>query len=719
MHKLHYKTGIAAAIALAAQGALTPQYAVGANTLEEVIVTARKKDESLQDVSAALSVVGSTRLLENNIVDVRDLQNVVPNLTVGEAVGMMKINMRGLSNSTTTRNEDSEVVMHVDGAVISRMEAQSLAFFDLERVEVLRGPQGTLYGRNSTGGTINLITAKPTEELSGYINATVGNYNLTRVEGAIAGPLTDRTRGRLAIQKVSRDGYGRNIADGNDYNDDNRWAARAHLQFLINDDIDFLLTGEYASQNDSSGHLSYLGQRYDDDPAPAPGTASSPTSRDGSFSVQPQMERETFAFTGTLNWNLSENLSLRSITNYRDLDFFQWTDLDVTTVNFVDTGLPMKSEQVSQELQLTYQNDNLYVMGGLFYFKETFSGRTDVFIRPSSLLFQFVGDSETEALSPFWNARYDLNDSFTLRAGGRLNDEDRDIRNASGANGNLVQSVVATDSKSFSEYTGEYGIDYRFNENTLLYYTFSQGFRSGAALLMQVDSPIIDPTTVDNHEIGIKYSSDDGRFIFNLAAFDATVEDLQRSQATTLVDENGNTVGAGLRINNINELDTSGVEVDMQWSPVDQLLINLNFANITAEFQDFVTDDPLIRGDDFIQVAGNTPRLTPEWKGNLRVAYDFLDIFGGSLTARMDVSYVGKQYFDEFNRAPFVENGYSLLAGGLTYRPASENWWVSLWGNNLTAEDAIYDTNFSALGGIRNKFLVNPRTFGITANFSF
>lgn len=705
--------------ALATQGVVVPQYASGATGLEEVIVTARKRDESLQDVSAAISVVSSKRLLESNIVDVRDLQNIVPSINVGEAVGILKINMRGLSNSTVTRNEDSEVVLHVDGTVISRMEAQGMAFFDLERVEVLRGPQGTLYGRNSTGGTVNLITGKPTEELSGYINSTIGNYNLFKVDGAIAGPISDKVRGRLALQKISRDGYGENIADGNDYNDDNRWAARAHLQFLTSENTELLLTGEYAKQNDSSGHLSYLGPRYDGVPAPGAGGFSDPESRDGSFSVQPQMERETYALTATFDWAINESLDFKSITNYRKLDFFQWTDLDVSTVSYVDTGLPMKDDQYSQELHLVYQGDDLYLMGGLFYYKEEFSGRTDVFIRPSSLLFQFKGESETEAVSPFWNAKYNVGDKITLRAGGRLNDERRKIVNFSGTNGNLIQSDIATDKKSFSEYTGEYGVDYQLTDNTLFYYTFSQGYRSGAALVMQVDSPIIDPTTVDNHEIGLKYQSGDGRLILNVAAFDATVNDLQRSQSTTLVDEEGNTVGSGLRINNINELETYGVELEAKWSPIDRLTMDLSVTHISAEFQDFVTDDPLLPGDEFIQVAGNTPRLTPEWKGNLHVEYDFPVSDQATLTARLDVNYIGKQYFDEFNREPFVEDSYTLIDAGLTYSSLSQPWSLTLWGKNLTDQDKLYDTNYSSLGGIRNKMLIAPRTYGVTASYQF
>jgi iron complex outermembrane receptor protein len=695
--------------------------------IEEVVVTARKREETLQGISAAVSVVDADRLKEKSINDIRDLQTIVPNLNVGEAVGILKLNMRALSNSTVVRGEDSEVVMHEDGAVISRLEAQGTAFFDLERIEVLRGPQGTLYGRNSTGGTINLITAKPTEELSGYFNATVGNHNLNKFEGAVAGPLSDSILGRVALQTINRDGYGRNItagAGGDDFNDDKRWAARAHLQFNFSDDVQFLLTGEYTDQNDSSGHLTFLDTLYEGvDPPYGSDGFSDPTSRDGSFSTQPQMDRRTRSVTGTLDWQINDALFLRSITNYRDLKFFNWSDLDVSSNPYVDVGLPMDDDQISEELQLIYDTDKLHAMLGLFYYKEEFEGTTDVYLRfANSTLFQFVGSSKTEALSPFWNATYDFNDMFTIRAGGRLNDEDREFNNSSFLAGSMLAHLE--DKKSFSKYTGEYGIDFHFSDNALVYYTFAQGFRSGATLVMQVDSLIIDPTTVDSNEIGLKFETENRRMTANIAIFDAKVKDLQRSQATQVLDDAGNPIGAALRVNNINDMDTSGVEAELSWTPVDPLRLNLSVAYVEAEFKDFLTVDPFVQvpagqPPEFVQVAGNTPRMTPEWRGNLHGQYDFALGNAAVLTAGLDLSYVDKQYFDEFNREPFVESSYTLVDATLTYRPASDKWSVTLWGKNLSDEDKLYDANFSVFGQIKNKFLIPPLTFGVTASVNF
>lgn len=695
-----------------------PQVLAQTSVIEEVIVTARKREETLQDISAAVSVVDSSRLQQNVVNDVRDLQTIVPNITVGETIGIMKVNIRGLGNSTVTRAEDSEVVLHVDGAVVSRMETQSMTFFDLDRIEVLRGPQGTLYGRNSTGGTINLVTAKPTEEFEGYVNLNVGNYDFLKAETALSGPLTDHILARVALQSTQRGGYAKNINTGNEIQDDERWAGRLHLQFNISDDVQFLLSGEYATQDDASGHFTFLGPLFDNVTPPGAGGFSDPSTRDGSFSFDPQMEKETWSVTGTLDWSLNDNYTVRNILNYRELDFFVGQDLDHSSVsNVTAVGLPADDEQYSEELQLLYEGENLHAIAGLYYFREKYGGSTNIGRTPTSeTFFTLLGDSDTEVWAPFFNVTYDLNDRFAIRVGGRYNNETREITNDSVLNGNLIttDNDIADDKRSASKYTGEYGIDFHISDNNMLYYTFSQGFRSGAGLVFQSNSPIIDPTTVDNHEIGWKVQSSDGRFSAALAIFDATINDLQRTQAS--LNPNGT---LNTRVNNINEMDTQGVELDLSWAATDRFRLSAAVAYLEAEFKDFLTDDPLVFGSEIVQVAGNTPNLAPDWKGNLHGEYDFSLANNALLTASGDISYIGEQFFDEFNREPFVEESYTLVDASLTYRPSAGNWSVALWGKNLGDEKKLADTNFSAFGGVRTELYIPPLTWGVSVNVNF
>ena len=239
----------------AAAGVVPPAFAA---ELEEIIVTAQKRDQSLQEVTAAVTALSSERLESAHVNNIEDLQLIVPSMYFGNDFNMAKLTIRGVGSNTSTTGSETGVALHVDGAVVARAEAQLTSLFDLDRVEVLRGPQGSLYGRNAVGGSINLITAKPTEEFSGYGRLSYGDYNYINFEGALAGPLgSDRVLGRIAVKSEDRDGFGENPVTGNDVDDLDRKMARAHLQFNLSDDFDILLSGEYYDQNDRSRALKF------------------------------------------------------------------------------------------------------------------------------------------------------------------------------------------------------------------------------------------------------------------------------------------------------------------------------------------------------------------------------------------------------------------------------------------------------------------------------
>lgn len=710
----------AAASAQTQETAATPQASEAATAGDDIIVTARKREESLQDTSMALSVVDDTLLDRKQISDVTGLQGVVPTITIGETVGLLKINVRGLGNSTNTRSEDSDVVLHVDGTVVSRMEAQAMAFFDLERVEVLRGPQGTLYGRNSTGGTINLVTKKPTSTFEGYASATLGNYNLIKMDTAVSGPITDTISARLALTSTDRGGFGKNIQTGNDIEDQKRYAGRLHVRFQPSDRVDFLLTGEYAKQDDASGFFGFLAPLFPPPFVPrGAGGFSDPNSRDVASNFDPQLERETWSVTGNLTVELTDAIKVRNIINYRELDFFLAQDLDTSTVSTASyVSIPLHDEQFSEEFQVIYESDRLNAIAGLFYFKETFGGTTNIGTGPNTGIFlRLVGQSKTEAIAPFFNIAYDLSDAFTLRVGGRYNTEKRSIVNDTILNGNRIttDNDVSDDRRRISAYTGEYGVDWNISDHAMVYYTFSQGFRSGAALIFQSNSPIIDPTRVENHEIGLKFESSDRRFYANVAAFKAKITDIQRTQASI----NPATGLLATRVNNVDELKTKGVEVDAGWSPTADLKLRGSVAWLEAKFQNFVTDDPIIFGTLEQQVAGNTNSQAPEWKWSAGADYTIPFANGSKLTVSGDVSYQSKVFFDEFNRAPFVEDKYALVDASMTYYFANEQLSASVWGKNLTGQDRFADVSFSAFGQVISKQWIPPRTYGATVRYEF
>ena len=349
--------------------------------IEEVIVTAQRREQSLQDVGAAVSVVDAARLERQQIDTLEDLQMAVPSITLGNDFNMAKLFIRGVGANTSTTGSETGVAMHVDGAVISRAEAQLTSLFDLERVEVLRGPQGTLYGRNAVGGSVNLITRKPTAEFEGYARATLGNYDQLDVEAAFSGPLTNRVLGRLAVKTDSRSGFGVNPVTGRDVDDLNRQMARGHLQFLASDTVTWLLTGEIYTQRDASRALKFRAESYPDVPRLASpgggGYAAEP--RDLASEFDPESVSDTWAATSTLDWQLSDRLAFRNITNYREYDGYIQQDLDLSAVvsslatNGFNTSVQrrdVENEQISTEFQVNFDTDRVNAVFGLFYFEE-------------------------------------------------------------------------------------------------------------------------------------------------------------------------------------------------------------------------------------------------------------------------------------------------------------------------------------------------------------
>ena len=219
----------------------------------EIVVTAQKRAQSLSDVSLSVSAVSSDELANSNTSGIESLQNLVPSISFGNDFNFAKLFIRGIGLSSSLPGVDPSVALHVDGAVVSLAQAQLGSMFDLERVEVLRGPQGTLYGRNATGGAVNLITAKPSDTTQGYVRITLGGDDLNLVtEAAVGGPIIDGVRGRIAFRAVKRDGYGINEYTGSDIDNANQFSARGHLEFLPSENVNILLTGEYHREDDRS-----------------------------------------------------------------------------------------------------------------------------------------------------------------------------------------------------------------------------------------------------------------------------------------------------------------------------------------------------------------------------------------------------------------------------------------------------------------------------------
>lgn len=361
--------------------ATTEEATTGEAAPADIIVTASRRSQSIQDVSIAVTAVGSDRLVGNQVNNLQDLQTIVPAVNFGSDFNQAKIFIRGVGANTSTTGSSTGVALHVDGAYVARAEAQLTSLFDVERVEVLRGPQGTLYGRNAVGGSINIITAKPTRDFDGYARLSYGNYNALVGELAIGGPITPGIQFRVAGKTENRDGFGENPVSGKDVDDLNRRMIRGQLKFDVAPEVDLLLSSEYFRQDDSSGAVHYLRASFPGVARLAPlgvgGYATNP--RDLASEDQPGTSSKSLAFTGTLRIGLTDQLSLTNIANYREFKSSLFQDLDLSAVQngFTVNGQPstiqerrIDSKQYSNELQFTYATRFLNAVVGAYYFNE-------------------------------------------------------------------------------------------------------------------------------------------------------------------------------------------------------------------------------------------------------------------------------------------------------------------------------------------------------------
>lgn len=777
-----------------AQDAATPTEDV---TIEEVVVTAQKREQSLSDVAAAVTALTSDRLVTSQVAGIQDLQTIIPSVNFGSDFNQAKIFIRGVGANTSTTGNSTAVALHVDGAVVSRAEAQLTSLFDLERVEVLRGPQGTLYGRNATGGSINLITAKPTQELSGYARLTYGNYDALTTEAALAGGITDQLSARIAVKNEQRDGFGVNPVTGKDVDDLNRRMARAQLKYDFTDDVSLLVAGELFRQDDSSGAVHYLRASFPGVARLAPlgvgGYAVKP--RDLASEVQPGTQTDSKSWTATLKVGATDNLSFTNIANYRTFKTSLFQDLDLSAIQGPGTAAypttvqerRIDSEQYSNELQVNWSGDFLNVVGGLFYFHERQQPIDNVGFglrnglasniakyQGAGLLataYELCGyqpdtvgnsaliapkrvctksDLKTEAYAIFGQANLNLGRfsdqlaDWTLKLGGRYSKEDVDTLNRSvvilggGAGAvNANSGVSFTNSRKFSDFTPELGLQWQPSKDMMAYYTYSEGFKAGSGENAAFSTTIVDPEQIKNHEAGIKASFLDRRLSANLAAYHYKLGGAQLNKTIA-----GGPTGYTTIFQNAASTSADGVELELAARLARGVRMSGAVSYTDATFDNYLTLDPLnpaniaggtpynattnpdptafgAPGGGNIQLAGNRVRNTPDWAWNVHGEYDlpFSLLNDGYLTFLADVSGKSRVYFSEYERQIESAKGYTMVDASLQFTSGNDHLRVQLWAKNLTGTDRASSTFALATGRLLGVTYLQPRTYGLTVNY--
>jgi len=683
-------------------------HAATSQVIEEVLVTAEKRAGTVQETSIAITAYSSEELNLRGIEELEDLQFSAPNLVISHnsQSPVTYAYIRGIGSDQLVAGFDPGVAYHVDGIYVGQPSAMPGDMWDLERVEVLRGPQGTLYGRNTTGGSINVITKEPTEDLDVLADVTFGNYDRQRFRGVIGGGITDGIAGRLSFITDKDDGYQKNLT-GKDGDQTDYTSVRGKLKFELGDSADLVLT---AQRFDNKGRQS---QKRREPFAPvelAPGfvvdvyAGAIPNPSDPRKVAKDYPEKldlENDFYSAKLSWDIGA-AQLVSITGYIDNEWFQSTDIDMSNNPVQFQEWSMDTQQFTQELQLISTGDGpLEWIVGAFYFDEELS--TDYLFEDSSIAgFTFMngGDLDTESVAVYGQVAYDFrkNDGgpFRIVGGLRWTQDDKSIDEYQIIPQFGVNLAGPTD-KKWDKVSGKLGVDWFFSEAAMAYVNYSRGYKGGGFSIGQFDT--FDPEIVDSVEVGLKSQFWDQRAQVNVSAFYNDYQDLQVNFLVFTSFTTDNAAAATIQ----------GIEVESTFIPVDNLTLNATATWLDAEFDEY-------QFSPTIDLAGDTLNRAPEFTIALTTQYDWSLGERGSVTARADFYWQDEVYYRVQNIDRHREGAFSTLDLRLMWSSSDEQWVVDAFMKNVTDEDNQRGLTVSdGLSTGNNSFVTYfpPRTYGV------
>ncbi len=711
----------------AAQDAPTTEDAA---SVDEIIVTARRRDEALKDVPIAVTALSADRLEQTGAVDITVLQQQTPNATVQIARGSnttLISFIRGIGQQDPLWGFEPGVGLYIDDVYVARPQGAVLDVFDIERIEVLRGPQGTLYGRNTIGGAIKYVTKRMGNERDYWLRGEVGSYNERNVMGSLSVPLSDTLSVGVGAARYLRDGYGKNLTTGQEHYNKDVTAFRASVEWAPTDDLFFRLAYDRVEDGSAPRH----GHR--EVPSLTGGYLPPASVYDTQAGLLGEQRVETEGTSLTAEYSINDSLTFKSITAYRSGDTSTVIDFDETPLPTLDVPAIYSDDQFTQEFQLLFEGDRLSGVAGLYYLDGTSSGAFDTLAGNLGLAIAAAGSIDTKSYSAFADFSYDLTDRLHLSVGGRYTSDEKDAQvlrlfylgaTRTPYTGGAARPVFATRTNytandTFEKFTPRASVSYDFSDDMTGYASVSQGFKSGgwdmrgdAALVPQtVDG--YDPEEVTNYELGLKGSAFNRRLSFSSAVFYSDFSDMQ---ITTQQVATAPAVGIASVVDNVGQATIWGVELEGSAFLTDNLTANFSVGYLKNEFDEFIT---LITGTPVDISSTREPQNSPEWTGYLGLTWSG-DLRGGALRITPSVSYRSDYHLFDIPDPVLDQDGYALVDLSATWTDPSEKWEIGVFGRNLTDEEyrvgaynfpgATYNNSVSAFYG-------PPRT--ITARLTY
>jgi iron complex outermembrane receptor protein len=675
-----------------------------ASVLEEVVVTAQKREQNLQDVGVSITAYSGDQLDALGFNNSIDLVAHTPGLEANGFGGgaLSTFSIRGVGQNDFSANQEAPIAVYVDEAYISSNVATRFSIFDIERVEVLRGPQGTLFGRNSTGGLVHYITRNPSQESEGFIDLEIGEEGRQRIEGAIGGGISDTISGRLAFVYNEDDGLIQNkfnpsspaVRRTDDY------SIRGKLLIEPSDQLSVLFKAQYSDEDASPGGYSFgLQDGVETDFFGYSDADGNPYTVETDF--DPFQTTEINEFGMTVTWDIGE-ATLTSVTNYQDIESTYGEDADVTPNSLFHYTQAVQIDQVSQEVRINWEGDKHRSVVGIFYLNIEADLRVeesgDIFFGPGAI-FGIDALQNTKTYAIFAQTEFDLSDKLALTAGLRLNRDEKDYDLKSPDFGFTDYTSNIDD----DDYSAKIQLDYRPNDNWLVYGGVSRGIKSGGfnLPLTPVDGTPIeyDGETLTSFELGFKASLGDTTRL-NASVYYYDYEDYQAFN----IDPFFNTLLFNA------EAENTGAEIELIMNPVKGMDILLGVAYLDSEVTNLTDTASFPSGKEEAPMA---PELT--LNGLARYSWPAL---GGNLSVQGDFSWKDDHKFNLATSAPVLEDSYGIVNAKIGYATNDEAWTGSIFVKNITDEEyRSFAIDATAFFGSHENILGNERWVGANVKY--
>ncbi|MFL2840298.1 MAG: TonB-dependent receptor [Pseudohongiellaceae bacterium] len=712
---------IAAIVALTPGLLTTPVFAQG--SIEEIVVTAQRREQAIQDVPISITAFSQEDLEVRGVENVDQLDLLLPNVMIrgGGTTGPTDGNftMRGVPG----------VARYLDGVAQIGMKGSLPPVVELERIEVLKGPQGTLFGKGAMGGAISYVSVAPADEFGARIRASVGNYNQRQLGANIDIPITPDFLTKISYYSNQKDGYVQSGISNVQHGDESDNVVRLDAVWNVSPNFSakFDITQTLRDPAHPSADVLYdvnddqfWVKKYNEaglvftDASDAFGMREE--YRNSSNFAGPGWKYDSTSYNLTLEFDLSDTLSLRTITGHREYKSEALADLDASHWQFFEIWTASLVEEYSQEVQLASDGDRLdWVVG--FYLNDydaTFRRFDWQFADHTPRITNWITESKTQDTAVFFQATYDLSDQLDLTVGGRYTEEDfeggqwaavEDIPKWPNTTYTFRKGAVRSSSAAgFYSFTPRVSLTYDYSDNVMAYVTYSEGFGAGGVNTTAVNGEFTPYSgeTLLQYEVGLRSMLFDNSLRFNLSYFNGTWEDMQVGEAL---------VPGRIVRTNAGEAEMSGVELDTLWAVSDNFTVNLSLGFLDTEYTELGTTQTIKLDSKFA--------FAPEFQGTIGGQYDYLRPNGSVWSYRLDYGWTGKYVTIQDIRLQKMQPQYGLVSGRFTYEPVNADWSYSIWGRNLTNEWYQQGGFGAFLGGVDQGVVARPREFGLTLNLDF